>query len=170
MNKNKARKGIWMDIAVLIVCLAIATSSLASGVFAKFTTQSEGGGEAGRAAAFEVDATLNTAQYAVDLSSGNKTGSYTLTISNDSETPVSCTVKIVFAAPVGEFVTARMYGRTGIVDSTGTTFTFENVKILAPGETDAPAIDLTVDPARYNAASTSKDFDFNVNVIFSQID
>lgn len=169
MKSKKKNNGIWMDIAVLIVCFAIATSSLASGVFAKFTSAAKSEGGNSRAAAFTVDAKLNATQYAVDLTEGEGKGIYTLALTNDSETAVACTVVIKFEEPVADFVNAQIIGRAGAV-SGGAEFVFENIEFLEAGENASLTIELTVDPARYTAEQTSTDYDFTVNVTFDQID
>lgn len=167
MTKNRSKRGIMMDVAVLIVCLAIATSCLASGVFAKFTARTESAAGS-RTAAFTVDASLNASQYSVDLADSSTTGEYVLTMSNDSETAVNCTVTVTFNEPVGDFLTAKMKDRTA--DTDGTVYTFANIMTLEAGEDALETLSLIVDPARYAARQTSAAFDFTVKVTFTQID
>ena len=159
MKHRKASSGIFVDVAVLIVCLAIATSCLASGMFAKFVSKG-GGNDMARVASFNVDATMNENAGG----EGTLTRSYNIDLSNRSETAVRYTVTLTFKTDVSRIVTAKLDGKDP-VSTDGTTFVWENVGTI-PANTASKAVPLVLTIDYPTAGGT---YDFNVNVSFEQV-
>lgn len=160
MKHKKASKGIFVDVAVLIVCLAIATSCLASGMFAKFVSKSNGN-DLARVASFNVNATMN------EDSAGEETStrSYTINMSNKSESAVRYTVKLTFRDSVKDVVSAKLGDKSVNVSSDGTTFVWENAGTI-PANTPSVSVPLVLEIA---ASASGGEYDFDVSVSFEQV-
>ena len=159
MKHKKASKGIFVDVAVLIVCLAIATSCLASGMFAKFVSKG-GGNDMARVASFNVNATMND-----DGGEDTLTRSYKINLTNRSETAVRYTVTLTFETDVSEIVTAKLNGIEVEPCPDGTTFVWENAGTV-PANTASAEVPLVLVIDDPTAGGT---YDFNVNVSFEQV-
>ena len=167
MKHKKASKGIFVDVAVLIVCLAIATSCLASGMFAKFVSKSAGA-DLARVASFNVDAKLNQTDYTVDLAeqtNGNPNeASYVLALTNNSDIAVRYTIVLSFNNSVEGVVKTALIGSTPAQVEDGKIFIWEGVGTIKPNDSAAPVIKLTID-----GAPADQTFDFSINVTFTQV-
>ena len=158
MKHKKASKGIFVDVAVLIVCLAIATSCLASGMFAKFVSKSAGA-DLARVASFNVNAVMSGGTEDTDVRN------YSITLSNNSETAVRYTVVLTFNQDVSGIVKAALNGKDGTLSTDGTTFTWTNAGTLPPKGTP---IEVPLVMEIINSAAGGE-YDFNVNVSFEQV-
>ena len=160
MKHKKASKGIFVDVAVLIVCLAIATSCLASGMFAKFVSKSVGA-DLARVASFNVDAIMSGGTEDTNVRN------YSITLSNNSETAVRYTVVLTFNKDVSGIVDPKLNENTGTSSSDGTTttFTWTNVGVIPPKHTpiDVPLVIEIINPA------AGGEYDFDVSVSFEQV-
>lgn len=159
MKHKKASNGIFVDVAVLIVCLAIATSCLASGMFAKFVSKSAGA-DLARVASFNVNATMND-----DGGEDTLTRSYKINLTNRSETAVRYTVTLTFETDVSEIVIAKLNGIEVEPGPDGTTFVWENAGIV-PANTASAEVPLVLIIDDPTAGGT---YDFNVSVSFEQV-
>lgn len=99
---------IMMRIAAALLCLVLLSTHLMSGLYAKYTSKGTGTDSA-RVAAFDVNVTGAAGSLAVTCTdSGTTTGSYTVTVENQSEVAVSYTLSVTVtgdgaAAVVGVF-------------------------------------------------------------------
>lgn len=160
MKHKKASKGIFVDVAVLIVCLAIATSCLASGMFAKFVSKNAGA-DLARVASFNVDAIMSGGTEDTNVRN------YTITLSNNSETAVRYTVVLTFNKDVSGIVDPKLNENAGTSSSDGTTttFTWTNVGVIPPKHTPikVPLVIEIINP------TAGGEYDFDVSVSFEQV-
>lgn len=169
MKNKKSSRGIFVDVAVLPVCLVIASSCLASGMFAKFVSSSGIESESARVASFNVGAKLDQTAYTVDLNDkteGGKTVSYTVELSNKSDAAVSYTIVLTFNDEVKDFIAAELDGKSAQADESGEVFVWENAGTLDPHTlSKSLVLKLIID-----GAPEDGEYNFNVNVTFTQID
>ena len=109
MNKRKRNNGIVIDIALLLLCLAVFSSCLASGMFAKFVTKAPSNAQTARVATWDITAARaegetdpTTLVYESGMFDG--TGTFTVNITNASEVAAKYTVEFVFPDNVKEYV------------------------------------------------------------------
>lgn len=159
MKHRKASSGIFVDVAVLIVCLAIATSCLASGMFAKFVSKG-GGNDMARVASFIVNATMEKG----NSGEGTQIRSYTINLTNKSETAVRYTVELTFTDNVKGIVSAKLGEKEGTLSEDGKTFTWTDG--ILPANTPSTNVLLMLNIDDPTAGGT---YDFNVNVSFEQV-
>ena len=161
MKHGKVSKGIWLDIGILIVCLAVITSCLSSGMMARFMSTAAGGDKA-HAASFNVSASFVEKEMTVGET---ETAVYTLRLENDSKVPVSYSVTLVFGTEY-DGIRAMIGGECKTVRDGEAVF--ENVGTIGP-EADGP-IELTV---QIDAGSIESDAEteiaFTADVTFTQI-
>lgn len=171
--KRSFRLGFFQTAAIVLFCLVLITTHFTSGFMARYTTKSSGTDRA-RVAAFAVEAELDP--------DPEEDSSYYISIHNNGETAVSCSVQISLKAQqFGMIRTVTLNGVTKSFDSTGTV-TFEKLCALQPGESgDALPLRLTVDPAKLSAVANQPDFSnsavaeerteapFELRVIYTQI-
>lgn len=161
MKNRKKPVGIWTDVAVLVVCLAIVTSCLSSGMLAKYASRASGGFDSARAAAFNVNAVLQSSDDTID----DTPAVYKLDLTNDSEVAVRYTVFIDFNGKAdGLEVIINGVSRKIVA---GSEAIFENVGTLDPG---ASADDLTVTIKRGDFEGAADDLSFTAKVKFVQVD
>ncbi|MBR6109583.1 MAG: hypothetical protein IKQ36_07580 [Clostridia bacterium] len=161
MKHKRSTKGIWLDVGVLIVCLAIITSCLSSGMFAKFATRADRLKDSAQIASFNVSAVLRNASASIDGGAAE----YELTLGNNSEAAVYYSVTLDFG-PSAKGLAVRIGSKIASVDDNGTV-TFERVGTMAPGRTNV-TVGITVSRGEY--AGGEETFDFTANVTFTQID
>ncbi|MCR5808087.1 MAG: hypothetical protein K6G56_00840 [Clostridiales bacterium] len=164
MNRRKASGGIFVDVAVLLFCLAIATSCLVSGIFAKFAASSGTAGAKARIASFNVGAELDRSDYSVDLVNGNTYDERKIFLTNSSEVAVVYSVKLVFNKKVDDFLKPTLGAKQGEPNTEGSVFEWKNVDVIDPGETAEEILKLVVD-----GTPSETEYDFQVIVTFTQV-
>lgn len=169
MKSKKRRGGIMLDIAVLILCLAVATSALASGMYAKFATKASSGSplKAG-VASLNVDAGLDKDAFTVDLNDGgSNTGEYLISLDNGSEVAVKYTVVLNFDADVSSFITPKL-GEKKLIGASadGMEFKWTDFGSLDPDQTGISV------PLYLEVGDNAPDdtYGFTVEVYFEQVD
>ena len=168
MKRRKGSKGIFVDVAVLLLCLAIATSCLASGMFAKYASTSGIASEKARIASFNVSAALDKSEFDVDLAANENADQIGVALTNSSETPVYYSVTLIFTKNVKSFVTPLLGENapdSAKENDNGVVYEWKNVGILDPKGTASPILKLTVD-----GTPSETEYDFQVIVTFTQVD
>lgn len=138
---------ILMRIALVSFCLVLLSVHLMSGLFAKYTSNGEGGDEA-RVAAFKVNVVGGPAS-AIEVTCTDynyNTGTYTITVTNRSEVAVKYTMRVEMANTAGVTPTFSNNG-------TGT---------LAVGGTNWETLTFTVDWAQFTASETGAEASANI--------
>lgn len=172
MKKKKAAKGIMLDVCIMLICLIVVSTCLASGVFAKFASAARGSNNPGRVAVFDVNASAVGDISNLVINANENTSSFKLKVSSDSETAVKYTLKLTFDKDVSAFMTAAIGGAAGTIgaDPDGnTTFTWTDLGTFAPGaQEEELTLVLTLD--RGAAVFGSDDYNFAAVVTFAQVD
>lgn len=166
MKRRKASRGIFVDVAVLLLCLAIATSCLASGMFAKYASSSGTAAATANIASFNVGAALDKEEYEVDLSRQDNAESV-IALQNNSEVAVYYTVTLVFGSKVDGFITPELDGVQAAADTSGagTVYEWKNVAVIDCGDTASPVLGFTVD-----GEPAGNEYLFQVIVTFTQVE
>lgn len=164
MKNKRSSKGIWLDVGIFVICLAVITSCISSGMFAKFTSKAGEGYDVARVASFTVNAKFN----------GDASGSlqddagavYELVLENKSEVVVRCSLTLKFD-PAAEGLAVTIGSVTQKVDDNGEV-TFENLDSMSPGHSNGTTVEITITRGDY--AGEDAVLEFTANVKFTQID
>lgn len=172
--KKKFRLGFFQTAAIVLFCLVLITTHFSSGFVARYTTKSSGTDNA-RVAAFTVDAELNA--------STEEANCYIISIHNNGETAVSCSVEISLKESQSALIqNVSLNGVTKSFASSGTVV-FEKLCALQPGESGNDfQLRMEADSTKISAAANQPDFSnsavatesaeapFELRVIYTQID
>ena len=173
--KNKTTTGpLLLRIALILLCMTLFSTSMLSGLYAKYTAKNDGGDDA-RVALFKVDVDGNLADgIIVNASVGDTQGKYTFTVTNDSEVAVRYDLIVTFdqTLPAGVSLALQDYG---LSLSDGNTYTFHNIASLAPGTTGTThTLIFTLDPDAFtkseSGSSVTKTVSFTATIRCTQID
>lgn len=171
-KKRKASLGsIMMRIACTLFCLVLISTSMMSGLYAKYTARGEGSDSA-RVAEFTVEGQLSPNDVTVDIGNAQTEGEFTLTTSNTSEVAVRYDVVLEATVPAG--ITVSLDGVAGSL--VGGKYTFTDVdQLVANSDTGSHIIKFAVtDLNAFTAPATdntyTSEIDFKVTVKFVQID
>lgn len=124
--------GVLMRIALVLLCLVMLSVHLMGSLFARYTTAGNGADSA-RVAAFSVDVNGAPENLNINVLSSSESGSYVITIENDSEVAVRYTISVAVTPVNNQFdaasIAATLDTDTGILapgpDVTGShTLTF----------------------------------------------
>ena len=161
MKNKKKTGGIWVDVVVLVICLAIVTSCISSGMLAKYASSASNLSEKGSAAAFNVSATLNDTEGTInDAASSAK---YKLALKNDSDVAVRYTVIIEFSGEAKGLI-VEIEGKQVQIKE-GRIAVFNDVDTLDPHE--KKDITVTISKGSFEGSAT---LDFTARVKFVQVD
>ncbi|MBO7158334.1 MAG: hypothetical protein J6W31_06990, partial [Clostridia bacterium] len=88
-GKKKTTTGpLLLRIALILLCMTLFSTSMLSGLYAKYTDKNDGDDSA-RVAKFDVEAAGLSGNVTVDASAGQTNGEYQFTVTNKSEVAVS---------------------------------------------------------------------------------
>ena len=95
--KNKTTTGpLLLRIALILLCMTLFSTSMLSGLYAKYIAKNDGNDDA-RVATFEVDVDGNFADgITVNASQGDLDGTYTFSVENNSEVAITYDLLITF--------------------------------------------------------------------------
>ena len=176
MNKKSERASIgsvMIRIASALFCLVLISTSMMSGLYARYTAKGDGG-DGGRVAVFAVGSSLSNDDVEADLSNADHDGSYILTVTNSSEVDVKYNIIFSTTLPNGFDVTVD--GKTPAIN--GSDYIFENAGSLNANSATNNSHELVIDVEdiinQITESATDKShsatFDFSVTVKFIQID
>ena len=172
MKHRRSSKGIWLDIGILIICLAVITSCLSSGMFAKFVTGAESLKDQARLASFRVVANLRTQTETPALTTDEgSSAEYVIELENKSDVAVKAALTLDFSSEAAglSVVVKNVKGTAlpaGTVDEHGVV-SFADIGSLAPHSSGS--VTVTVSRGEYQGSAETI-FDFAAKVLFSQID
>lgn len=174
--KGIKKHNIALWIAAVLFCLVLISTSMNSGIAAKFRTAARGNDRA-RIAAFSVDAKL--------IPDNSDPNLHKINFSNDSEVPVSYSIEISLAdqaAAVSSVILENETKRLEAVFADGKAM-FSNVGKLAPKEDSGDmTLRFVMDPSVGGNSDSEPDFEnettssstgeiqFKITVSFTQID
>ena len=175
MTKKPLKLNTMLKLAGILLCLVLATTHLASNLYAKYTS-SDSGGDSARVAVWNVEASGSSASdVKIDLATAatdNSTVSntYALTVTNKSEVASNYDIIVVFDKALSDEITLTLDGgaKTATTTDNNKEFVFSNVGQLGVGNTSA-AHTLTF-AANYADVDVDYSYEFNVKVDFEQID
>ena len=174
MTKKPLKLNTMLKLAGILLCLVLATTHLASNLYAKYTS-SDSGGDSARVAVWNVEASGSSASdVKIDLATAatnNSTVSdtYALTVTNKSEVASNYDIIVVFDKALSDEITLTLDdGAKTATPTDKKEFVFSNVGQLGVGNTSA-AHTLTF-AANYADVDVDYSYEFNVKVDFEQID
>ena len=171
MKKRRSSKGIWIDIGVLIICLAIISSCISSSMFAKFVTKAGSAKDKAKIASFNVIAKLDPASpEAPTLADVGSTAEYELVLNNKAEVAVSYSVTFEFAKEAAG-LSVSVGSKEGKVDENGMV-AFPDLGTMDPKGSKTLTVTVTRGEDYQLPEDASEDLilDFTAKVLFSQID
>lgn len=156
---------IMMRIAAVLMCLVLLSLHLMSGLYAKYSS-SGNSDDSARVAKFQVNVTGTPNAVSID-SKANNNGTYTITVTNESEVAVSYEILPVTPTSKNSGYNYDLGAITASFDS--------NSGTLAPGATSAAhTLTFTVDWAKFTQNVSGKDvtanLSFTVTVHVDQVD
>ena len=174
VNTRGTHKRRRLPAAVYLCYLLVAVLAFTGASVAGYKTESSGDDSA-RVARFEVTAAPAGGQStAFTLNSTTKSGNYSFTVTNNSETAVSYDVVVTVpdgkSLPNGVTVSLSNGGKTvsGQVDTTGRVYTFSNAGRFEAASTDPQNLTLTFTAG--TGASSGSVSGISVDVVATQID
>lgn len=166
MKSRKAKKGILIDVALLLLCLMCITACISSGILAKFASES-GGNASARIAKFDVSASLSGNGEPVVIS-GNEPPDYTVTVSNNSESVVSYSIILKFSGDVNvsDFIQgARVNDTFYQFDKTGNMIVMNDLGYIRGGKASDCVFSLIM-----NSVVGGAEISFETMVRLTQVD
>ena len=172
VNTRGTHKRRRRPAAVYLCYLLVAVLAFTGASVAGYKTESSGDDSA-RVARFEVTAAPVEGQSTeFKLNSTTKSGNYSFTVTNGSETAVSYDVVVTVpdgkSLPNGVTVSLSNGGKTvsGQVDTTGRVYTFSNAGIFKAASPDTQNLTLTFTAGTANGSVSG----ISVDVVATQID
>ena len=171
-SKKKTSVGpLLLRLALILLCMVAFTTSMLSGLYARYTSKNNGDDSA-RVATFKVEADWS-GDVTVDASQDVTSGTYTFTVDNGSEVAVTYDLIITFDGSIPDYLNVSLAGYTGVIS--GNTVTFYKVANLASDSTDiARTLTFTMDPAKFTQNVTTESHQetvaFTATIRCTQID
>ena len=175
-GKKKTTTGpLLLRIALILLCMTLFSTSMLSGLYAKYTAKNNGEDSA-RVAKFDVEAAGLSGDVTVDASVADSAGTYSFTVTNHSEVAITYDLVITFAGGIPPYAQVSLDGIAGTLS--GDSIIFSNVASLAPA---APAknhtLTFTVNMSKLDSLtqpatgeSYSKPVAFTATIRCTQID
>lgn len=174
VNTRGTHKRRRLPAAVYLCYLLVAVLAFTGASVAGYKTESSGDDSA-RVARFNIEAAQADSQSTVfNLNSTTKSGSYSFTVTNGSETAVSYDVVVTVpdgkSLPNGVTVSLKNGDATvsGQVDTTGRVYTFPNAGTFEAASPDTQNLTLTFTAG--TGASSGSVSGISVDVVATQID
>lgn len=176
-GKKKTTTGpLLLRIALILLCMTLFSTSMLSGLYAKYTAKNNGEDSA-RVAKFNVEAAGLSGDITVDASQGDLDGSYQFSVENKSEVAVYYDLLITFTEEVSfcNVALANPAGTDVLGIKDGNTITFSKIGSLAPGAKGDPytvtfILDLDKFTVEVSGESVSKAVSFTATIRCTQID
>ena len=173
-GKKKTTTGpLLLRIALILLCMTLFSTSMLSGLYAKYTDKNDGDDSA-RVAKFDVEAAGLSGDVTVDASAGQTNGEYKFTVTNKSEVAVYYDLVVTFDQKLPDGVSLILQGY-GLSITDGNTVTFSKIASLAPGmvgteHTLTFQLDLNAFTEKVSDESVSKAVSFTATIRCTQID
>ena len=178
-NKGITPANIMLRLAGILFCLVLITTSMMSGLYARYTA--EGNGEdSARVAKWNVGATGNLAE--AEVKPAETDGEYSIIVTSNSEVAAEYDIKVTLEKELPEYLTVTLADEKGENKKNPTTasedkktLTFDNVGTFAPGNGERTHIlTFTMDWSEFtvNAKGLSETYElsFTVDVTITQVD
>ena len=167
MTNKRPSAGFLYDAALLLVCLALLSSCIASGLLAKFTSA---GNDADRGRVAQWTARASAGSLLEILPSGDGILTYPITITRNSESASTCDVTIVFDEDMSAIIENPHIGSVTPVEGASftDTLTFRRVSTFPAtrGTTVVDTIDLILQVrASYMSLITDAIDDYDNDII-----
>ena len=129
-GKKKTTTGpLLLRIALILLCMTLFSTSMLSGLYAKYTAKNNGEDSA-RVAKFNVEAAGLSGDVTVNASQADAAGIYQFTVTNHSEVAITYDLVITFPSGIPPYAQVSLDGKSGTPD--GNSITFSDVASLAP--------------------------------------
>lgn len=157
-------------IALIVLCMTAFTTSMLSGLYARYTAKNNGEDSA-RVAKFNV--TADWEDVTVVTSSVQTNGTYNFTVTNNSEVAITYDLVITFEGGIPAYLQASLPGKEASVS--GNTITFSDVASLAPSATGTQhTLTFTMDLKEFTQPATGESYaetlTFTATIRCTQID
>ncbi len=158
-------------IALIVLCMTAFTTSMLSGLYARYTAKNNGEDSA-RVAKFNVAAKWSE-DVTVDASLGLTNGEYQFTVTNNSEVAITYDLVITFPGGIPDYLQTSLPGKEASVS--GNTITFSDVASLAPSTTGTQhTLTFTMDLEKFTQPATGESYaetlTFTATIRCTQID
>ncbi len=171
-GRKKKNVNIPMRAALILLCLTLISIRLTGGLYARYTAMA-GGDDSARVAKFDVQVSLSDG---IQLSNAQKSGEYTITVTNNSEVAIEYTLVLSFTEAVPSGLSAELDGNIGLVE--GSSIKFPAKSSLAPGvSSNSHTLTLSVADGQWSDISKEmsgikgeKNMSFTVDVTAAQLD
>ena len=174
---GKAKVNIPMCAALVLLLLTMISIHLTSGLYARYTATSTASDSA-RVAKFDVKGSGSGDLTVTSVS--NESGSYTLTIENDSEVAVEYDIGVTFNEAIdSSMLEVTLNNASGTLSADRKTIVFAGKETLAPNA-EAVTKTLTFQVLKWDfvtgktadnrGKTVNKSLDFTVNITAEQID
>lgn len=174
MSRRPDKVNIPMVVAMILLILTIISVYLSGGLYARYSA-SAGASDSARVAKFQVSGSAGD-NVTINCRS-TETGTYTITLGNQSEVAVEYEMEVVFQEAVPEDkLEVTLDEEAGIWSEDGTTLTFSHVGTLGPGAGDRThhlsfqVLDWSYVTEDASGEEIQKTLDFTVNITAEQID
>ena len=178
-NKGITPANIMLRLAGLLFCLVLITTSMMSGLYARYTAEGKGEDSA-RVAKWNVGATGNLA--APEVKPTDTDGKYSITVTSNSEVAAEYDIKVILDEELPEYITVTLVdgedqtkSLTPTASADKMTLTFDKAGTFAPGNGERTHIlTFTMDWSKFTkeASGLSKSYElsFSADVTISQVD
>lgn len=170
-GKKKTTTGpLLLRIALILLCMTLFSTSMLSGLYAKYTAKNNGEDSA-RVAKFNVAADWKGVTVAA--SSVQTNGEYQFTVTNNSEVAITYDLVITFPGGIPDYLQTSLPDK--VAAKSGNTITFSDVASLAPATADTQrTLTFTVDLEKFTQPATGESYEetltFTATIRCTQID
>lgn len=159
-------------IALIVLCMTAFTTSMLSGLYARYTAKSNGEDSA-RVAKFNVAAAGLSGDVTVNASLGQTNGEYKFTVTNNSEVAITYDLVITFEGGIPDYLQTSLPDKVAV--KSGNTITFSDVASLAPSTTGTQhTLTFTMDLEKFTQPATGESYEetltFTATIRCTQID
>ena len=178
-NKGITPANIMLRLAGLLFCLVLITTSMMSGLYARYTAEGKGEDSA-RVAKWSVGATGNDVQTMVEPTKTD--GQYSIAVTSNSEVAAKYDITVTLGEALPDCITVTLADEKGENKQEVTTtsddrksLTFDNAGTFAPGNGERTHIlTFTMDWSKFTVdakgLSETYELSFTVDVTITQVD
>ena len=172
-GKKKTTTGpLLLRIALILLCMTLFSTSMLSGLYAKYTAKNNGEDSA-RVAKFNVEAAGLSGDITVNASQADAAGTYQFTVTNHSEVAITYDLVITFPGGIPDYLQTSLPDKAAV--KSGNTITFSDVASLAPATADTPrTLTFTVDLEKFTQPAAGESYEetltFTATIRCTQID
>lgn len=161
-----------LRLAAILFCLVLITTSMMSGLYARYTAEGKGEDSA-RVAQWNVGATGTPVES--EVKPAETDGQYTITVTSNSEVAAEYDITVTLTNALPDYITVKLDDKTPVVSEDKRTLTFDNAGAFAPGKnskTHILAFSMNWSEFTVDAKGPSKSYDltFTVDITIVQVD